>query len=93
MRNGMPTHTVDLEACWQALIQCQAEDGQGRYDSHGSLAAIAGTSRTTVSAFFLGGPISLVIGRRIIAALRLEFDQVAEALAIVSDRQPAATRA
>ncbi len=92
-RNGVPTHTVDLEACWQALIRCQIEDDQGRYDSHGSLAAAAGTSRATVSAFFLGGPISLVIGRRIIKALRLEFDQVAQALAIVSEGRVAPTTA
>ncbi len=90
MRNGVPTHTVDLEACWQALIRCQIEDDQGRYDSHGSLAAIAGTSRQSVSSFFAGGRISLAIGRRIISALRLDFDRVATALAIVTEGQVAA---
>lgn len=72
--NGIPAYEVDLGTCWRALL---GGPGGERVASYGALAEKAGTGRSTVSEFFRGKTKSVAVGRLIIAALGLEFDQVA----------------
>lgn len=74
--NGIPAYTVDLAVCWAALM----EMGGAGTTSFGKLADRAGTSRSTISAFFRGHPKSLRVGHRIIEALGLRFEAVARSI-------------
>jgi transcriptional regulator with XRE-family HTH domain len=70
---GMP-YELDLVACRRALVQRQVE---GELDSMESLARACGISRSTASRFVSGRNTSLTVTLEILAALRLEFDDVA----------------
>jgi len=70
---GIP-YLLDLVRCRRALVQRQIE---GELDSMESLANVVGISRSTASRFFSGRPTSLAVTLRILAALRLRFEDVA----------------
>jgi DNA-binding XRE family transcriptional regulator len=70
---GLP-YRLDLARCRRALIHRQVE---GELDSMESLAQAVGISRSTVSRFFSGRPTSLTVTLKILAVLRLKFDEVA----------------
>jgi transcriptional regulator with XRE-family HTH domain len=72
---GVP-YTLDLTRCRRALVQRQVE---GELATMEALAAAAGTSRSTASRFFGGRAVSLDTTLRILAALRVEFNDVARA--------------
>lgn len=72
--NGTPTYLVDLDACRRALV---AGPGGEHMSSYGVLARQAGVARATVSEFFRGKTKSIDVGKRVIAALGLKFDDVA----------------
>ena len=67
-------YEVDLLTCRRALVQRQVE---GEHESMESLARACGLSRSTVSRFFSGRPTSLTVMLKILAELRLAFDDVA----------------
>ena len=70
---GIP-YTIDLARCRRALVLRQVE---GELDSMESLARTVGISRSTGSRFFSGRATSLAVTLRILAALRLKFEDVA----------------
>ena len=70
---GMP-YQLDLVACRRALVQRQVD---GEIDSMESLADACGISRSTASRFFSGRSTSLAFTLRILAVLRLAFENVA----------------
>jgi transcriptional regulator with XRE-family HTH domain len=70
---GIP-YMLDLVRCRRALVQRQVE---GDLDSIESLAQAVGISRSTASRFFSGRPTSLAVTLKILAALRLTFEDVA----------------
>lgn len=73
--NGIPAYRVELGPCWRALLD---QRGGERMASFGALAAKAGVGRSTVSEFFLGRRRkSIDVGHRIVAALGVDFDEVA----------------
>jgi hypothetical protein len=67
-------YRLDLVRCRRALVHRQIE---GALDSMWSVALEAQCSRSTASRFFNGRSTSLGITLRILAALKLEFDEVA----------------
>ncbi len=71
---GIP-YTLDLALCRRALVWRQVE---GELDSIESLAAAVGISRSTASRFFSGRPTSLAATLKILGALRLRFEDVAQ---------------
>jgi len=71
---GMP-YTLDLAKCRRALVYRQVE---GQLDSIESLAAAVGVSRSTASRFFSGRATSLAATLKILAVLRLKFEEVAQ---------------
>ena len=71
---GLP-YTLDLAKCRRALVFRQVE---GELDSIESLAAAVGVSRSTASRFFSGRPTSLAVTLKILAVLRLKFEDVAQ---------------
>ena len=73
---GIP-YAVDLERCWRALVWRQVE---GELASLQDLADRVGVSRSTVFRFFAGRSTTLTTTLRILAALRLEFGDVASPL-------------
>ena len=70
---GIP-YSLNLVVCRRALVDRQVE---GRLDSMQSLAEAVGISRSTASRFFSGKPTSLSVTLKILAALKLKFDDVA----------------
>jgi len=72
---GVP-YTLDLARCRRALVQRQVE---GELATMEALAAAADISRSTASRFFGGCAVSLDTTLRILAALRVEFNDVARA--------------
>jgi hypothetical protein len=70
---GIP-YTLDLVRCRRALVERQIE---GEISSMESLAHAVGVSRSTVSRFLSGRPTSLTVTLRVLAALRLTFEDVA----------------
>jgi transcriptional regulator with XRE-family HTH domain len=71
---GIP-YLLDLVRCRRALVQRQIE---GELDSMESLAQAVGISRSTASRFFSGRPTSLTVTLKILEALKLKFDEVAQ---------------
>ena len=69
---GMP-YTLNLAKCRRALVYRQVE---GQLDSIESLAAAVGVSRSTASRFFSGRTTSLAATLKILAVLRLKFEDV-----------------
>jgi hypothetical protein len=67
-------YEVDLLTCRRALVQRQVE---GEHESMESLARACGISRSTASRFFSGRRSSLTVMLKILAALRLAFEDVA----------------
>ncbi len=72
---GLP-YRLDLVRCRRALVERQVE---GELDSMESLARAIDISRSTASRFFSGRPTSLGVTLKILAALRLTFEEVATA--------------
>jgi transcriptional regulator with XRE-family HTH domain len=70
---GIP-YLLDLVRCRRALVHRQVE---GELDSMESLARAVGISRSTASRFFSGRPTSLTVTLKILAALKLAFEEVA----------------
>ena len=70
---GIP-YILDLTRCRRALVQRQVEGELATIDA---VAGAAGTSRSTASRFFGGRAVSLDTTLRILAALRVEFNDVA----------------
>src|SRR5215471_14955408 len=70
---GIP-YQLDLVRCRRALVDRQVD---GELDSMESLANGVGISRSTASRFFSGRPTSLAVTLRILAALKLKFEDVA----------------
>lgn len=70
--NGID-YAMDVAVCEHALVRGQVE---GRFHSMESLGAAAGVSRSSVSRFFGGRPVSLRVALAILARLRLRFDDV-----------------
>jgi hypothetical protein len=70
-------HSLDLAACWRALVRRQVE---GAFDSMAGLADAAGASRSTCTRFFGGRSTSLRVTLRILTALGLHFDDVTHPL-------------
>jgi transcriptional regulator with XRE-family HTH domain len=70
---GIP-YVLDLKSCRRALVIRQV---YGDLDSMESLARTVGVSRSTVSRFFAGRPTSLAVTLKMLAALRLRFEDVA----------------
>jgi transcriptional regulator with XRE-family HTH domain len=68
-------YTFHLLRCRRALVMSQVD---GQFDSMESLANAAGISRSTASRFFAGRSTSLTVTLKILDALRLTFDEVAE---------------
>lgn len=67
-------YVLDLVACRRALVQRQVA---GELDSMESLANAVGISRSTASRFFSGRPTSLAVTLKVLAVLKLGFDDVA----------------
>jgi hypothetical protein len=67
-------YTLDLEACRRALV---AREVRGEPASLEDVADSVGVSRSSVSRFFAGRGTSLSMTLRILAALRLDFSDVA----------------
>lgn len=70
---GIP-YVLNLARCRRALVWRQVE---GELDSMESLANAVGISRSTASRFFSGRATSLAVTLKILAALRLQFEEVA----------------
>src|SRR5689334_17542034 len=70
---GVP-YAMDLLRCRRAMVDRQIA---GDLDSMESLAEAVGVSRSTASRFFSGKPTSLSVTLRILAALKLRFEDVA----------------
>jgi hypothetical protein len=70
---GIP-YSLDLVRCRRALVDRQVD---GALDSMASLAVAVGSSRSTASRFFSGRPTSLAVTLKILAALKLRFEDVA----------------
>ena len=70
---GLP-YMLNLLRCRRALVERQVEGG---LDSMECLAEAVGISRSTASRFFSGRPTSLTVTLRILAALKLRFEDVA----------------
>jgi hypothetical protein len=70
---GIP-YTLDLVRCRHALVQRQVE---GELDSMQSLAVSCDLSRSTTSRFFSGRNTSLAATLKMLAALKLRFEEVA----------------
>jgi hypothetical protein len=88
---GYHTHDVDLRACRQALRRRQTEEAG--LDTMAGLARRSETSRSSVSRFWAGGPLTLSLTRRIVTALGIELEEVAspaEHVERASDAPPAA---
>jgi transcriptional regulator with XRE-family HTH domain len=82
---GAETHRVDLSACWRAWRTIQGN--QGRLYTRRDLAQAAEVSLETVARFMHGrGRVSIRSARRIIEALGLSFETVAEPVEVVSAR-------
>jgi len=71
---GIP-YLLNLVICRRALVARQVE---GILDSMESLAKAVGISRSTASRFFSGKPTSLAVTLKILQALHLTFDDVAQ---------------
>ncbi len=71
---GIP-YAIDLVTCRRALVNRQVE---GELDSMEGLAKAVGVSRSTASRFFAGRPTSLSVTLKILATLRLKFEEVAK---------------
>jgi transcriptional regulator with XRE-family HTH domain len=65
---------LNLVRCRHALVMRQVE---GELDNMNSLAVKVGVSRSTASRFFSGRSTSLAVTLRILATLRLSFEDVA----------------
>jgi antitoxin HicB len=70
----------DLSKCRRALVMRQVE---GELDNMNSLAKAVGVSRSTASRFFAGRSTSLAVTLRILAVLRLVFDEVMRPVVVV----------
>src|SRR2546421_12998015 len=70
---GIP-YTLDLVRCRRALVRRQVE---GELDSMTGLANAVGISRSTATRFFSGRAPSLAVTLKILAVLRLRFQDVA----------------
>jgi hypothetical protein len=70
---GLP-YQLDLVMCRRALVQRQVA---GEFHSMENLASACSISRSTASRFFSGRNTSLVVTLKILAALHLEFEDVA----------------
>ena len=69
---GIP-FILDLVKCRRALVGCQIA---GKFDRMEELAETIGISRSTVSRFFGGRPTSLIVTKKILAAMGLKFEDV-----------------
>ncbi len=69
---GIP-YQLNLVRCRRALVDRQVD---GDLDSMESLAKAVGISRSTASRFFSGRPTSLAVTLKILAALKLRFEDV-----------------
>jgi transcriptional regulator with XRE-family HTH domain len=69
-------YELDLVQCRRALVKRQVD---GALDSMESLAAACGMSRSTASRFFSGRATSLTVTLKIMAELRVSFEDVARA--------------
>jgi hypothetical protein len=74
---------LDLVYCRRALVQRQVE---GELDNMNSLARAVGVSRSTASRFFSGRSTSLAVTLRVLAVLRLKFEDVARPVTLASCR-------
>jgi len=74
---GIP-YQLDLVRCRRALVDRQVD---GDLDSMESLAVAVGISRSTASRFFSGRPTSLTVTLKILAVLKLKFENVARPVA------------
>jgi hypothetical protein len=70
---GIP-HRLDLVRCRRALVHRQVE---GTFTTMNDLANFVGRSRSTTTRFFSGRNTSLAVTLSMLAALRLEFAEVA----------------
>src|SRR5262245_2408865 len=66
-------YDMDLAVSRRALVRCQVA---GDLDSLQALAEAIGRSRSTVSRFFAGRPVSLAVALAILDRLNLQFDDV-----------------
>lgn len=66
-------YDMDLAVCKRALVRCQVAGG---LDSVQALAEAIGRSRSTVSRFFAGRPVSLAVAVAVLDRLNLQFDDV-----------------
>ena len=82
---GIP-YLLDLVRCWQALVHRQVD---GDLDSMESLAKAVGISRSTASRFFSGRATSLTVTLKILATLKLTFNEVARP---ITEESPNSTR-
>lgn len=73
---GLP-YQLDLLICRRAMVQRQVA---GELDSMESLANECGISRSTASRYFSGRNTSLTVTLKILAALHLDFEEVATPL-------------
>jgi transcriptional regulator with XRE-family HTH domain len=71
---GLP-YRIDLVKCRRALVHCQVE---GKFGSMEELADEIAISRSTTSRYFSGRSTSLMVTLKILAALGLKFEDVAE---------------
>jgi hypothetical protein len=75
------SYVLNLVRCRHALVMCQVE---GELDNMNSLAVKVGVSRSTASRFFSGRSTSLAVTLRILATLRLSFEDVARPVGSVA---------
>ncbi len=66
-------YEMDLIICRQARVRRQVD---GDFDSMQRLADSVGLSRSTISRFFAGRPMSLKVALAILCKLKLTFDEV-----------------
>lgn len=66
-------HEMDMTVCRLALVNRQVA---GDFDSMENLADAIGRSRSTVSRFFAGRPVSLPVALAVLDKLNLKFNQV-----------------
>jgi hypothetical protein len=79
---GRPTHVVDVGRCRQRLTELRAR--REDVETTGAFAATAGVSEPSASRFFAGGHRQRIATvRRILRALGLRFEDVAQPVGLV----------
>ncbi len=74
---GVPAYTISASVIRRALAKRQVADHTGAWDTNAGFAKQAGVGKYAITACFNDGRITAVSAGRILAALGLEFDQIA----------------